>query len=264
MLHASEIAILILISRNSPYDIFKESIRAGWMSTFRDKGHPIFFYEGDGKGLLNNDTFELATSDGAKNLAKKTRLALDFLLKIHPNVKLIYRTNASSYLEYKNFFRFAQAIVNPSNAYIGVPGKTYLSNEILFFTDFTKFKRILSLVKIGSVEFCSGSGFFLGVNHAKKVAAQKYLDFMVDDVMVSLATKASPNKGLPVNLRPTRFDIMEKGMHKVTEQEYGFLLDSLLFHYRFKTCDRLQDAENIKRFHSDAFRLDFCTKQNDI
>lgn len=104
------------------------------------------------------------------------------------------------------------------------------------------------------IEFASGSGFFLDKNSSIKIS---HSDEYIDDIMVALVLNIAPNQN---KIIPKRFDVLEDMNHRIDIKEYFRLIqDECLFHYRFKTKNRNNDAINIKNFSSYDYRLKYCT-----
>lgn len=252
----SEIAVLILSTNDDRYCDFISAIENSWLKKFQANGINCFFYSGNAaqKKILGN-RLQLDCPDDLAHTSIKLRAALDVLNEHLPNLKLVYRTNLSSYIDYDNFISFIHARGINGDSYLGLTGETsYLSeffykNKILhnLFKPFKFFKKI---------QFASGSGFFLGANHFKKIISTSKYDRFIDDVMLALIM----NREIAKSDEPLRFDMQEDSGHKISKRDYLELVKKdLLFHYRFKTGNRHGDAKLISEFNDLDFRLTTCT-----
>jgi hypothetical protein len=252
----SEIAVLILSTNDQNYLNFISAIESSWLRKFKENGIKCFFYSGNSdQNKIVGDRILLSCPDDLAHTSIKLRMALDILHRNEPSVKLIYRTNLSSYIDYENFINFINSKGINEESYLGVVGEAgYLSeffyeNKVLhnLFKPFKFFKKIL---------FASGSGLFLGANHLKKVISTSKYDQFIDDVMLGLIIDRKISK----SDEPCRFDIQENSGHKISKVEYlKMAQEKFLFHYRFKTSNRHIDAELMSQFNDSDFRLKTCT-----
>lgn len=251
-----EIAVLVLSTRNAAYEAFIRAVREGWMNDLAAAGVQCFLYSGDhARTEVTDDEIRVEAPDRLAGTARKLVSAVDTLLGVRPATKLIYRTNLSSYVDPKHFLRFVQARRLNEGSYAGVVGTTTLLREKVH--RWRVASKLLTAFPIGrSLTFASGSGFFIGVNHARTLIDRpKDLD-LIDDVMVARSLRLSP----VANEVPARFDILEDMKHRVPLAEYQRMVEQeLLFHYRFKTADRERDAEMLRRFRDPAYRTWVCT-----
>lgn len=252
-----EIAILILSTKNLIYDQFKKAISTGWMREMQGRNIKCYFYSGDHDNEnICGDQIEVKTSDKLEHTAEKLLAALDILVKRHPEIKLIYRTNLSSYIEADNFIRFINVKGLDEYSYAGLIGKTTYVRE--FFYRNRYLHKIFSIFPIGErINFASGSGFFIGRKNIEKLLKLPPLHLnLIDDVMIAKTLGIEPSK----RLAPLRFDIKEGDLHKISASIYDCLLsEGILFHYRFKTTNRSKDAEMLKAFNEPRYRYASCT-----
>lgn len=253
----SEIAILILSTQDIKYRGFCEAILRGWAKNIKSKNIKLYFYSGNyAESRIINDQISVTTQDDLKHTAEKFLAALKILLKHHPEIRLVYRTNLSSYIEIDNFLEFINNKKLNDRTYAGVIGETTYFREI--FYDNRYLTKIFTMIPIGKrIKFASGSGFFIGrkrIDELLKAPAPNLR--LIDDVMVANTLNIEPD----CNAIPLRFDIEEDGMHKVSKEEYSLLIKKrLLFHYRFKTSNRNNDAELMNSFNSAVNRNKICT-----
>jgi hypothetical protein len=254
-LENKEIAVLVLSTRNERYDSFREAVYLSWFKELKDKGVNCYFYAGDyPMEKIVEDTIELKESDLLSDTAIKLVAAIDVLIRTHPEIKLIYRTNLSSYIEPSNFLKYIKHRQLARDSYCGVVGSTTLFRE-KFYGNWWLY-NIVRLLRLGRpIKFASGSGFFVGVDLAKKLIEMPSDLSLIDDVMVANTLGISPHEYQV----PLRFDILDEYKHVISRSKYlGLVRDELLFHYRFKTSDRIKDASMLRNFSDQEFRLMTC------
>lgn len=252
----SEVAVLVLSTRSEKYNAFREAVRSSWLNRLSDEGVTCYFYAGDySEERIVEHSMELTAPDSLSNTSAKLVEAIELLLRSHPDIKLIYRTNLSSYVDPFNFIAYIKNHQLGRDSYCGVVGTTTLLRE-KFYGSWWLY-HIVRLLRLGQqIQFASGSGFFIGIDHAKKLLNEPIDLSLIDDVMVGHALGLRPLQCDP----PPRFDILEEGRHKIRKYEYLRLLqEDLLFHYRFKTSNRDEDARLLREFSDSEFRIETCT-----
>jgi hypothetical protein len=250
------VLVLVLGTQDPGYLSFKQAIRDSWFKDFTAKGIRVLFYEGGYESTrLNGDTIELTTSDSLNGTAIKMKEAFRFVLNNYPDVKYIYRTNLSSFLEVNGFKNFMLNRTSHELAYCGIIGRTTTVKEF-FYLKSRLLTYLFNYVKVGKkIEFASGSGFFISINNV-----QKYLGFDVDNQYIDdvylgkiLSLKLDSKK------MPIRFDISDDNSHKISSVQYeDYLNKNYLFHYRCKTKERAFDQYVIRSFSDPLFRYNFC------
>jgi len=253
-----EIAVLILSTQASEYSEFKKAIRNTWKRSLVNVGMHVYFYSGDHlRNEILSDEINLVTSDKLDATAEKLKGALKLLYAKHPHLKLIYRTNLSSYIDIDNFLKFIEKRQLSDMSYSGVIGNTTYLRE--YFYGNRLIHTLFRILPIGhKITFASGSGFFIGIEHAKKLIGLEMGNELIDDVMVARALDIAPSSAVT----PVRFDIQEHGLHKISPEAYRDLVEEkLLFHYRFKTKNRTRDAVLLKSFDDPSVRYSECTTQ---
>ena len=255
-LKPDEIAVLILSTQAPQYREFQEAIRNTWKRKLANVGVHVYFYSGDHlQNTIMDDEIHLVTSDKLEATAEKLKGAIRILYNTYPHLKLIYRTNLSSYIEVDNFLKFIAKHHLGRKTYSGVIGKTTYLKEYFYGNRFLHiFFRLIPVGK--KIIFASGSGFFLGIDYAKKLIDLEFENELIDDVMVAMALNISPS----ASISPKRFDVKKDGTHKVSPEVYSKLIEEqLLFHYRFKTNDRKHDATLLALFDEPSVRHNQCT-----
>ena len=252
-----EIVILILSTQNERYDEFIKGISRGWLKAMQDRDIKCYFYSGDhvNVGVYGNQIC-VNTSDKLEQTSEKLLAAFDMLLGLHPETKLVYRTNLSSYIEVENFIRFIKEKRLNEYSYAGLVGETTYVRE--FFYGNRYLSKIFSIFPLGErIKFASGSGFFIGRKNIEKLLKSQPLYLkLIDDVMIARTLQIEPDK----NASPLRFDIQEGDTHKMETTTYDSLIrEGMLFHYRFKTSNREKDAEMLDGFNDPLRRYEICT-----
>lgn len=255
---ANQIAVLILSTQADEYIQFIQAISKTWRTELNNAGVVSYFYSGGHlQDEIIRDNIHLTTSDNLLNTAKKLKDALKLLLSAHPNIKLIYRTNLSSYIHVDTFLKFIETNELSESTYAGFIGTTSIILEY-FRRDKKDHTHLLAPFKhfLPKISFASGSGFFLGTELAKTFSESEFANNLIDDVMVAKVLNIQPSR----NKAPLRFDILENDEHKIPLEEYQTLVnEKLLFHYRFKTSNRIKDANMLESFNDPINRLKACT-----
>lgn len=252
----SEVAVLVLSTRSEKYDAFREAVYSAWLKRLSDEGVVCYFYAGDyPKENIFSHNIGLTVPDRLCDTAEKLVAAITVLLRTYPDIKLIYRTNLSSFVEPVNFLAYIKRHQLGTDSYCGVVGTTTLLREKLYGRWWLH--NIVRLLRLGRpIQFASGSGFFIGINHVKKLLHGPTDLSLIDDVMVGKALSCITKECQA----PPRFDILEQGRHKISRDDYLRLVhEDLLFHYRFKTSDRTNDAHILREFSDPEFRMKCCT-----
>ncbi len=254
-LQKNGVVILILSTSHSSYASFKDSIRETWLKNFESCGITCLFYEGGAEAThLSGDTIKLPCDDGLHFCAEKLRLALEFILKLKPNFKAVYRTNLSSYIDVDQFNLFVQKMGLSESTYVGIRGRAKILPE--YFYRNRNIKYVLDKLHIGpSVSFASGAGMFIGRRNCLRIVEKRKYDRFVDDVMVGMCLREYSK----VTHEPDRFDFTLGFDPRCDQVEFSRRVKAGLFHYRFKSNDRDNDAALIKSFGDRKFRLDYCT-----
>ena len=253
-----KILVLILSTQAEDYEGFIKSIRKGWKIQLEKKGISVYFYEGGHQhNYIEDDTLMLNVDDDLFHTARKFKEAVKLINKLNIEYDILYRTNLSSFIEANNFVEFANKLGMEKFIYNGVVGKT---NKLIEY--FITKNRFLSFLLrktnfFQKIKFASGSGLFLDKYSAQKISNSNKYDQYIDDIMIALVLKTHPNQN---KVSPMRFDCHEDMSHKLSSKEYMKLVQvDCLFHYRFKTTNRNNDALNIENFCSVDYRLEYCT-----
>lgn len=256
------VLILILSTNDYRYRMFKDAIAETWMRSMENEGIPCYFYEGGGCGesVEINGTLYLDVDDRLPFTYEKFIKAVNWALKKHPETTLIYRTNLSSYIEVNNFIKFIKKNKFNEYSYAGFPGVARYWRE-----RFYKFKylyALLGMFKVGrEINFASGSGVFIGVEILTPLLKDNNFNRVVDDVEIRYQLAQDPN----INNTPPRIEFQQDGSHIMANEKYLELINKeYLFHYRFKTKNRENDVNLIRKFHDPEMRLKICTFQNFI
>jgi hypothetical protein len=251
------IVILILSTKNNNYSDFKKAIRNTWLADIKKKGGRCFFYEGDSETeYMDTDTIYLTCGDELDSCAQKAREAISYVTNNFENVNLIYRTNLSSYIDADIFFDYVSKINDKNAVYQGIVGTAKLIPE--YFHSNEKIKELLLCLKIGpKIDFCSGSGVFIGRKYFSSIIKTRKFDRFVDDLMFRLCIGKNPENTVLVD----RFDFTSNFDPRCSAVEYSKRLETGLFHYRFKTDNRAIDSKLLELFGDASFREKFCIKE---
>jgi hypothetical protein len=252
----ANICILILSTRVESYSGFITSIENSWYKEAINKGFKVFFYSGgySENCIYSHNEIRVTEADSLENCYKKFVSAKDVLLAHYPEVKLIYRTNLSSYIDIRNFSKYITECSFSSDSYHGLQGKANLWSEIFFKNRYFHllFKYFFFAPKIS---FFSGAGFFIGTKLCNTLSFDDSKKYLIDDVEIGrqiLSFEAH-------NVKYERIYITDS-FTKMKRSELDVLLNhSLLFHYKFKTSNRNNDIDNISKFSDVHFRNDFLS-----
>jgi hypothetical protein len=256
MIDFRNVIILILSTKDNTYNEMKTSQRRTWVKAANDAGIKCFFYEGDTrliKSELNNDVISVPCDDSLASCSLKFKMTLNCVLDNYPHTKLIYRTNLSSYIDVDNFIAHLSDLPDPELEYSGYTGSFNKYKE--YVDTFAFLKRHKVRIPFRKVyQFCSGSGMFLGCEYFDKILLQTKYDRYIDDVMIRLAIKVKPK------LNIDRFDFVSHDDYLISKETYRERVNKGLFHYRFKTDNRTNDAKLLYLCHDKDLREFLCTK----
>lgn len=252
-----DIVILILSTSHRDYSDFKKAIRNTWLADMKKKGVRCFFYEGGSDTeYMDDDTIYLTCGDELHSCAQKAREAINFVTNNFENVNLIYRTNLSSYIDTDVFFDCVSNIKDKDSVYQGIVGTAKLIPEYFYSNKYIKY--LLTSLKIGpKIDFCSGSGVFIGRNHFNSIIHTRKFDRFVDDMMFRLCIGKKPENSVVSD----RFDFTSNFDPRCSGVEYSNRVKNGLFHYRFKTDNRVIDSKLLELFGDVNFREKFCIKE---
>lgn len=253
-----KVLVLVLSTQDLSYAKFIEFIRTGWKMELERRGIKVYFYEGGYQfNYIEGDTLKLSVQDDLLHTARKLKEAIKLLNNEDIDYDMLYRTNLSSFIDADNFERFINKLEGNKIIYNGLVGETSKLQEFFNAKSSTLSFLFRKIDFTRKIKFASGSGFFLDKISSLKISNSVEYDQYIDDIMVELVLNITPNQNQIV---PKRFDILEDMSHKIDKKEYFILIENdCLFHYRFKTKDRNNDAINIKNFCSYDYRLKYCT-----
>lgn len=252
----SNVCILILSTKAESYRCFITAIENSWYKDAIDREFKVFFYSGGHSEncIYNHNQIRVTEDDSIINSYRKFVSAKNVLTNRFPETELIYRTNLSSYIDIENFSRYINKCSFRKDSYQGFPWKANLLSE--FFYGNKLFHLGFKYLNIGpKINFFSGAGFFIGVELCNALSLDDSKKYLIDDVEIGRQIL----KFRRHDFKYARIYITDS-YNKVTKNELDALVnDSLLFHYKFKTFNRLDDAENISKFSDIEFRNNFLT-----
>jgi hypothetical protein len=106
----SEVAILILAGDTNKYQVFINLIMNTWYQDAIKLGYKVYFYSGghEKNYIYNNIEIRVSEDDKISNCYKKFIAAKNVLKNVHPDIKLIFRTNVTSYIDIDNFNKYLE------------------------------------------------------------------------------------------------------------------------------------------------------------
>jgi hypothetical protein len=259
MLDYSKIIVLILSTKDSDYDCFRTAIESTWLQDFKKLGIKCFFYEGDSDiNKIEGDNIKLKCPDDLYSVSLKLIESLKIVFENFPKTQLVYRTNLSSFIDVKTFLKFIELKKFNEDTYAGVIGKSYVLKERLYKYNFLYF--FLRFIFLGKkIQFASGAGFFLGSKHCRTIISSKVNLNLIDDVMVAYTINVSPL----ITAIPERLSVSLETKQQFQKKAFLNLIhDKYLFHFRFKTNNRKEDARLLKMFGDENFREGFFICSN--
>jgi len=232
--------VLVLSTVRPDYKIFEESIRSTYGNKLKENNINFFFYKGGAeKSHISKDVINLTCSDHLNDTFLKFKMATELLLKNFSEIKLIYRTNLSSYLDLNNLINYIKFNNLGLDSYDGVSGSANLISE--YFYGNRLFHLLFKKMNLGStINFYSGSGFFLGVNNFNKLKERK--QYFIDDVEIGFQLK--PEKKASKYSRI----LIDNSFRPLEGSKYKSMLRNYLFQYKFKTSNRALDAKLLLSF----------------
>jgi hypothetical protein len=260
MLDYSKIIVLILSTKDSEYEDFRTAITSTWLQDFKNVGIKCFFYEGGSDiNKIEGDYIKLKCPDDLYSVSHKLIESLKIVFEYFPETQLVYRTNLSSYIDVKTFLKFTELKNFCEDTYAGVIGNSYVLKELLYkYNILYYFANCIFFGK--KIQFASGAGFFLGSKHCRTIISSKVNLNLIDDVMVAHTINISP---LIIAI-PERLSVSLETRHQFQKKAFLNLIhEKYLFHYRFKTKNRKEDASLLKMFSDENFRESFFINPNE-
>lgn len=259
MIRNSNIIVLILSTKNPIYNKFKLVIQNTWMKDFEKNGVKCFFYEGESdNNEIDGNTIKVNAPDCIYGVSEKLVETLKYIFEVYPETQIIYRTNLSSYIDFETFMKFLKFHKINENSYVGLVGNANYFKEMFYKKKVLYY--LMSFFYFGKkIKFASGAGFFLGATHCIKIITSRVNLNLIDDIMVADTIKIAPDE----RINPIRLSIDDDSKHKFTNDELDELINSkMLFHYRFKTNSRSEDAELLNKFGSEQYRNYYLLSQD--
>lgn len=211
-----KILLLILASTGSEYAGF-EALWRRYMHSHPDIH--AYFYKGnpelDTEAVLEGDTLWVKCSDGLEAVYEKLMRALRFFAPDLDLYTFVFRTNLSSFIDFKIFIPFCTTLPE-TECYAGVQAR-HMDLEI---------------------DFVSGAGFLLSTDLVDRLVKENPPEVVLDDVSVGAALTSW---GVPI-LRANRIDVRPD---QTFRYEHPLGPDEVIFHYRVKTEDRARDVATL-------------------
>lgn len=252
----SEVAILILAGDAKKYQMFIDIITNNWYQKAIKSGFKVFFYSGghEKNYIHNNIEIRVSEDDEISNCYKKFIAAKNILKQNYPEVKLIYRTNVTSYIDIDNFNKYLIKANFTKNSIHGIKGNVYKYSELFYGNKILHL--IFKYLRIGpKIEFYSGAGLFIGMDLCDNLSYNKSKKYMIDDVEIGYQIKHF----VVHDLKYERVYITDT-FKKIQKDEYFKMLNQeFLFHYKFKTSDRSNDSNLLQKFDDPQFRISYLT-----
>lgn len=252
----SKIAILILSTNVKSYKVFVNAIRESWYIDAKRNGYKVFFYSGGHSEdvVYGTDEIRVTENDTLSNCYRKFVAAKNVLINSFPEVELIYRTNLSSYIDVDNFSRYIKNASFTKKSYHGFRwtankySEMYYNNRVLHL--FFKYLHVGPVIN-----FFSGAGFFIGIDLCNTLSFDEKKNYLIDDVEIGSQIIQYNNHDISYE----RIHITDTYI-KINFDEYETMVkNGLLFHYKFKTKDRVRDAFLLQKFTDLEFRKAFLT-----
>jgi len=128
--------VLVLGCRAAPFPQLIAAIKRTWASVGVDGADVLFYYGAADEIRLDGRDLYLPVADDLAHVAEKTIACFEWALR-HRDFDLVFRTNASSYIDLPNLLRFVEAEPVGTGYYAGKGAN------------------------VDSIDFALGSGFFL-------------------------------------------------------------------------------------------------------
>jgi len=195
------------------------TIRETWASVSVPDVETLFYYGGPTLAR-RGDELVLQVPDDLLHVGRKTVACFEYVLD-HCSFDLIFRANASSYVDLPNLRAFVEGSVRPYRFYSGALGTSGVLGRPL--------------------PFAGGSGYFLSRDLVELLVREqaRLIDNLVDDVAVAAVLAEC---GVAPEPGPRQdFDSVRQLKH----------LDRSQFHFRCRTQSwrRLEDARIMRALH---------------
>ncbi len=253
---------ILILSTNSPkYQPFINAIENGWYKEAVRNNIRVYFYSGGhNENVISSDReIRVIEDDSIKNSYKKFFSAQKLVRDNFPDVKLFYRTNLSSYIDIKEFINYISRGDFTSQTYHGFAAKANLISELYYGNKLLHlfFKRI----DMGpTIDFYSGSGFFIGVDLCNQLKYSSLSNYLIDDVEIGRQLMKIPYRKSSI-VYPRL--LITDSFNKISVDDINQSICNFnLFHYKFKHKNRLLDIEYMEKFGRLDFRLKLLSIKN--
>lgn len=218
-----KILIMVLSYKKSPYLELMRAQQQTFGSIKNENIDVLYYYGGDppftctlsSDGIHYGWEFGFPITDAYYYMAGKFKKALEYALASSKKYDLIFRTNSSSYIQYRALLKFSETLPKE---------KLYAGAEI-------KTNEGFSIV--------SGAGFFLSPDTAKILLNEIDPEFeKEEDYYCGMILN---KHGIEVIDDKSRIDVANYHSLECVP------LDA--YHYRIKSNDRLRDAETMRLLH---------------
>lgn len=252
----SNVCILVLSTKVKSYSGFISAIENSWCKEAIKNRFKVFFYSGSHSEdcIYSYNEIRVVEDDSIENCYRKFVSAKNVLLSNYPEIKLIYRTNLSSYIDIDNFSKYINKCSFDVDSYHGLQSSANLWSEFFFGNRYLHLLFKYSFLG-PQINFFSGAGFFIGAELCNNLSFDEHKKYLIDDV--EIGRQILNFRGHDVKYERI---LITDSYNKITKNELKSLInDSHLFHYKFKTSNRKNDMENISKFSNIEFRDDFLT-----
>ncbi|NQV77700.1 MAG: hypothetical protein HQ490_05020 [Lutibacter sp.] len=252
----SEIAILILAGNPEKYQDFIQAVKIGWCQDALNSGFKVFFYSGghDCDCVLNSYEIRVEEDDAIENCYNKFIAAKNVLLSNFPDIKLVFRTNVSSYIDVEVFVKYLRKANFTENSYHGIRGAAYKYSELFYANKFLH--SFFKYMCIGpKIYFFSGASMFIGSNLLNSLSYKKQKKYMIDDVEIGFQI----NNYVKHDIKFERIYVTKNYKKMKLDLYVNLVEESLLFNYKFKSSNRYIDCNCLSNFSDPLFRREFLT-----
>lgn len=210
---------------NNIYSKLEETIRNTWLK-IKPNNVDVIFYYGNGKNELIGDSLYLNIPDTYNTISQKTVMMYNYIYNNMNNYDYIFRTNLSSYVD--------------------------IPLLVDFLTDKPKEKFYCGIKgKHGSIEFASGSGYFISKDLLKLIVDNQndWDNNIIDDLA---AGKFMKKYNIKINENAKREDLDINKITNITKK----------YHYRCKQKNRLDDIKLMYKIYNYGKNRTNISKKN--
>lgn len=201
--------------------------------------HPdvdCYFYKGnpdlDEPTLLDGNTLWIKIEESYETIYEKTLRAFEYFIPVLDGYDFVYRTNLSTLTSFNHMLEYCNDLPRRNCCAAVAGGVPYNGNSLDYKNSFP-----------------GGNGFLLTPNLVKRLVTERVPLVEQDDITIGEALR---KWGIHIHqfARPdfignNKWELIN--IELLPEQDHNLLPKKMMFSYRFKTNNRLNDVEQMRK-----------------